>query len=882
MTENNNAMQDERRGDSLSRLSDIGCCNKAAAFTLPLKDTAQPENYFRAILVRDTIRNALLYGERDKANIMEYMERRYDEVMIRNYQCSRQNLLWDHRRVMRYLKNEPRTPIFVPSGKVEIGGRPFLVAPDAAFADDKTGELELVVFRIGKPTMTKKGKDNEMARTLQLYALLLYGKSLGYEKVKASFYFLRKTSDTSMWGACSQSFFGESDNVISMEYDEETEDLVKPFIAKMITGLEEADIDEKHCERCDKYDICKYQLPPMKLETEKKLKKNADVKLNEEQMEAVRFTKGVARVNAGAGSGKTSVVAKHIEYLLKEGAKQTEILAFTFMKAAADEMKERTETYMKRSLPLLQICTINSFENEIVMDNWEYLGFGKKPRIIDDIERFSRIDDLLCTHPIYEWSGKSFLHYNVTKGFGTSGALSLASNVFRAVKRGEPPHSAAPRSDISPAALNKLVDLYEVYNDTLKKDGLIDFDDQELLALRVIEEKPDYLAKKYAFKHIIMDEVQDTSAGQIEVIKALKALPTFESLLTVGDDFQSIFAFRDATPEIMINLGDYLECDVTDIPLTKNYRSTPEILDAAQKIIDLNVDKLPKTLEAVNGSGEKVTVKGFKLKKNEYQFIVDTVKDRLAKGASPEQIAIICYTKEELSSIADLLTKAGIPSMFGAPQPLLKNSRIKAVLAFARMLIDPENTKDAAIAANALAKGTLMEMGEEEAAEVMDKVYALASAIENSTSLDEKKAMFIKYIEEISLEDEAVEYFMDTIKEKEYDEILSYCRNFTKYGEGAEFRRVKDYPGVKLVTAHSGKGLEWDIVINSIDKYYSARKMSKAAVEEMRRLLFVSMTRAKKKLYVVGQFKAGTGESAVYNPFLEEVYHAVGEVYIPC
>ena len=273
-------------------------------------------------------------------------------------------------------------------------------------------------------------------------------------------------------------------------------------------------------------------------------------------------------------------------------------------------------------------------------------------------------------------------------------------------------------------------------------------------------------------------------------------------------------------------------------------------------------------------------VNGFYTAKDEIRYIVQGIANHLADGTKPEDIAVLAYTKGELQKIADALTKEGIPSMFGAPEPLMENSRIRAVLAFARVVRDTSNTKDALTAANALFAGTLMD---KEPEEVENAVRQIVERAEMIRSAGDQKSLFLSYIDEISLEDEAVAHFREGLDTKDYEEIIDYCRDFSLYGDGVEYRRTDSYPGVALVTAHSSKGLEWPIIYNTITRYQKSAVMRTVDVEETRRLLFVSATRARDELFITGLYANGTKMNKVENRFLKELFDIVskGWNYLP-
>ena len=218
--------------------------------------------------------------------------------------------------------------------------------------------------------------------------------------------------------------------------------------------------------------------------------------------------------------------------------------------------------------------------------------------------------------------------------------------------------------------------------------------------------------------------------------------------------------------------------------------------------------------------------------------------------------------------------------MFGAPEPLMKNSRIRAVLAFARVVRDTSNTKDALTAANALLAGTLMD---KEPEEVENAVRQIVERAEMIRSAGDQKSLFLSYIDEISLEDEAVAHFREGLDTKDYEEIIDYFLDFSLYGDVVEYRRTDSYPGVELVTAHSSKGLEWPIIYNTITRYQKSAVMRTVDVEETRRLLFVSATRARDELFITGLYANCTKMNKVENRFLKELFDIVskGWNYLP-
>ena len=341
----------------------------------------------------------------------------------------------------------------------------------------------------------------------------------------------------------------------------------------------------------------------------------------------------------------------------------------------------------------------------------------------------------------------------------------------------------------------------------------------------------------------------------------------------------SIFGFLKTSPEFIINFDQFWPGDtVKEFFLTKNRRSTPEVLEFANRYAHFNDgDRVDKDLIPARESGKPVTVKGFSSDKDEYEYIVKGIVAHLEAGVKPEDIAVIAYTKNELRRIMDLLTKEGIPSKFCAPESLQENPRVRGIMALARVCKNSHSTMDAAIVANCILRGHLMEM-KDEAADCIDEIVELSHEIEKAPTLELKKELFMECVDSFILDDEAATNFKEKLDQKDYDQILQYCEDFSVFGENATYRRQKDYPGVTLVTAHSGKGLEWKVVYNTISRYGKAG-MRKGEILEGRRLLFVSATRARDELYITGTFKVkgGTKDEPALNMFLSEAYEAAGQ-----
>lgn len=543
-------------GESLSRLTNAGVCRTSDAFDIDIKDPEKGSPFYRSAIVAKTIRSALRYNVRKGRDVLEYMLSRYDEVGAENAQQERRMAFYDWRLVMRYLNAEGRKAFF-PAGKtIEIiHGYPYRVTVHAAFEEGKD-RVELVRFKRRKPEFTENATGDTFARDMQLYAMILYGRALGYKNVTASIYYLRKTTDRNDWYSCDQSFFGDGGNVVSLSdiVEDGKPSLLDGQMMKHFTRLEEGltkeEETDKDCEYCPKWELCKgYTLPPIIKEPETDADVNTPavkVTLSEEQQEIVDFQEGIAVVNACAGTGKTFTVKERDAALVENGAKPEEIMNLTYTNAAADEMRDRIRK-TGINADRMTICTFHSFLYSIVKDNYAELGFSKKPALIDDVEKYGIIRRFLNENPILEWDGNAYLNFNSVDR-KSPGAVGITADIFKSIKQMDIPADQVTVRDVrgslqtgwqlSDSVLAKIIAMYPLFTQQMLDDGLVDFDDMCLMAFRILRDHPDYLETHYGFKHVVIDEFQDTSMMYIEFLQMLRKTPKFQSLLAVGDDMQ--------------------------------------------------------------------------------------------------------------------------------------------------------------------------------------------------------------------------------------------------------------------------------------------------------------------------------------------------------
>ena len=279
-------------------------------------------------------------------------------------------------------------------------------------------------------------------------------------------------------------------------------------------------------------------------------------------------------------------------------------------------------------------------------------------------------------------------------------------------------------------------------------------------------------------------------------------------------------------------------------------------------------------------------VRGFFRPDDEYAYIIADIKAKLAKGIQPEDIAFIGYTKMELMKMAALLREENIPSVMMNPEPLIENGRVRAAVAMVKAIDDPFDTKDVLSYANGLIGGGLLKKSSDDISSAYRQASA-ALAVVRGLPEKAKHAQVIKLLEALNVgDDEVYDGFLDTLRsEPTFKEILQYCQDFYLFGKDEAVRRNRKYPGIVLTTAHSSKGLEWKVVFNSLSKYDSSEIRSNSDyVEERRRLLYVSATRAKDELIITGQYTGFTLKDPdhpkvvahIRNRFLLDSYDSVG------
>lgn len=374
-----------------------------------------------------------------------------------------------------------------------------------------------------------------------------------------------------------------------------------------------------------------------------------------------------------------------------------------------------------------------------------------------------------------------------------------------------------------------------------------------------------------------------SSDNQIELVKKIIDTSSFESLIAVGDDSQTIFEFRDAVTENIVEFFEKLGKEGQDFYITENHRSTPEILEFANTLIKRNRIRVEKELAPTRASGKAVEVEGFYDKAEELDYIVNVIKEKLDEGYKPEDIAVLAATRAELIKINGALSEAGIETSLQCPEPMLENPRVQGIIAFSRMLADDSATKDILTVENVFRDGGLLEdCDDDELNAIIEKKREAIKAF-RELPYNDKIVAFDATIEKLAHGDSVALNMVERLKRlPNVAQKQAYIEEFVRFN-GEAVKREGRFSGVVLNTAHSSKGLEWPVIVNSISGYAKKELVAPKAIEGKRRLLFVSSTRARDELYITGQFRVGKDANGEYinNMFLKESYEAIDKEFAP-
>ena len=601
-------------------------------------------------------------------------------------------------------------------------------------------------------------------------------------------------------------------------------------------------------------------------------------KLNPEQRAAVEQTQGPLLVLAGAGSGKTRVLTCRIAHLIDSGVPAWKILAITFTNKAAREMVERVDALSGESGKDAWVSTFHSCCARILRRDIEKLGYKREFVIYDEDDRMTVIKGVAKS---LELSDKEFPPKAI------KATISDAKN-----------RMLTPREWLKDAGDNfrnrKLCEAYEKYEIALRGNNALDFDDLLIKTLELLSEHPPVLQYyQDKFDYVLVDEYQDTNIAQYQFVRLMAGGK--RNLCVVGDDDQSIYGWRGADIRNILEFEkDFPDCRV--IKLEQNYRSTANILDAANQVIAHNAGRKEKALWTQCDPGDKVGLYHAMDERDEAAFTALMSKKLISQGMRPGEIAVLYRTNAQSRVLEEAFVRAGVPNRIYGGQRFYDRKEVKDLIAYMRALVNPDDDVSVRRIINEPKRGIGDSTVEALALYAEENELSLMAAVLDSEGaglssraqrlvggfadlmVELTEAMYTMSITEFTTALIDKTGYVKALEESKTEENQTRIENIREL-EGAVSEFAKLNPegtltdflenvalitdvdnlnqtsgAVTLMTLHSAKGLEFDAVflVGMEEGVFplSRALFDETALEEERRLAYVGITRAKKKLYL--------------------------------
>lgn len=603
---------------------------------------------------------------------------------------------------------------------------------------------------------------------------------------------------------------------------------------------------------------------------------------NEAQTQAIQHTDGPCLVLAGPGSGKTLTIVNRVKYLIeKQKVRPEEILVVTFTRFAAAEMKSRLCLVMgKRDLPVT-VGTFHGIYYGIL--KWAYRM--NQENILSETEKYQILRGVINKERMEIFDEEDFIQ-------------DIAAEIGK-VKNNRIPLEEFVSEKCSADAFRNIYRNYEQHRKELKK---IDFDDMLVLCYELFRSRPDVLAQwQKKFRYVLIDEFQDINRIQYDVIRML-AQPE-NNLFVVGDDDQAIYGFRGADSELMLGFGKDFP-DAKQILLGMNYRSTANIVQNSLKLIENNVERYSKKLEANREGGSCLHIQEVKDPVEEAEYVLEEIQKCKENGIKEEEIAILFRVHTDARAVVEAMVERKIPFQMKEHLPNIYEHFIaKDIMAYFRLATGARNRQDFLQVMNRPKRylGRDSVAGTKVSFEDMRKFYCdkdwmidRIDQFEWDVKMLMKMAPYaaIQYIRKrIGYDDFLKEYaFTHQINRPDLNEVLAEIEEAAKAFSSVEewFAHVEEYtetlkvkekernrprPGVRLMTIHASKGLEFKqvflIAANEGRIPYQKAKTDKE-IEEERRLFYVAMTRAKDFLKIC-YVKIKNGKEVTPSRFVDEL-----------
>ncbi|MCK5833824.1 UvrD-helicase domain-containing protein [bacterium] len=623
--------------------------------------------------------------------------------------------------------------------------------------------------------------------------------------------------------------------------------------------------------------------------------------LNDKQLEGVLATEGPVLVLAGAGSGKTRLLTYKIAYLVLElGIDPGCIFGVTFTNKAAGEMRDRVEMLCGGSLGGMWLGTFHSLCGRILRVDGSKIGLGTNYSIYDELDQRRLMKEVI-------------------NDFGLDPKVHDPKSILNVISGFK--NRLISAEDFVPSSVREktLAKLWTAYQDAMKANNAVDFDDMILFAVRLLQEH-EVVRKKYAgrFQYILVDEFQDTNHAQYELIKCLSS--EYGNITVVGDDDQSIYSWRGAEVRNILEFPEDFPGAKT-IRLEQNYRSSGTILSAASAVVANNSERHEKTLWTDGDKGDKLKL--FKLPDEyaEAKLVARSIKKELDSGASGDGIAILYRINAHSRLLEEALTKLQIPHVIIGGIRFFERAEIKDIMGYLRMIVNPDDDISFSRVVNMPRRGVglksmsrLKNVGKANGENLYD--ILLKGNLSDFTPMSRKGfAEFLEIVEKLrtaSKDSDAGEVIAQTMRESGYLGMLekdgslearARLENLSELvNSGIEFANTHpedpslsayiieasllsgvdeyqpDEETVSLMTVHSAKGLEFDSVyICGLEEglFPIGRSMeSNSEIEEERRLFYVAVTRAREKvsfLWASSRHRFGEEQIGVQSRFVDEI-----------
>ncbi len=554
--------------------------------------------------------------------------------------------------------------------------------------------------------------------------------------------------------------------------------------------------------------------------------------LNEEQKKAVSKTSGPMIILAGAGSGKTRVLTYKVLYLIEHlKISPDNILMVTFTNKAASEMKERITKFFGDLLSLPFVSTFHSLCARILRIEGKYVGFSEKFSIFDTQDQLDAVKEAMKNLNI---STKDFRPQSVLATISQAKNQLITEGEYKNFARG-----------FFQETVSKV---YPVYQKILKENNALDFDDLILKTIELFEKNPNIRSKyQNKFEYILVDEYQDTNHAQYVLTKILSG--KHKNIAVVGDFSQSIYGFRGANFQNLITFKNDFE-NVTTFYLSQNYRSTQSILDAAFSVISKNTGHPVLKLWTENKKGEEIVLYEARNEHNEGEFIIQTV---VGLGVKLSDVAVLYRTNAQSRVIEEVFLHHGVPYVLVGGTRFYERREIKDVLSYLRYLAN-ERDSVSLKRIEKLGKGRFKKFLElkdslDLESQTLDLLDKILKETDYLSSLDEKdeedraRLENIKELRSVALEFPNLTQFLENIALVEQEYMPDHPKSPKEKREA-----------ITLMTVHASKGLEFPVVfIIGMEEglFPHARSlMDRSELEEERRLCYVGITRAKKRLFL--------------------------------